>query len=108
MSDDPTVRILAAIERLVSDIRAQGAELKALRSDVTSLGSEVAKRIDRLQDAVRAQRELEVGKLDAGERAERIALGASDEARIIGEQVNAMIRQIQHLQREVQRLAGGA
>jgi len=122
MSDDPTVRILAAIDRVAADVKAQGAELKAqgteltalrsdltaLRSDVISLRVDVMDRIDRLQDAFNAQREADVVNFGAAERAERIALGTREEVRVMGEQVNAMVRQIQRLQTDVHHLKGGA
>jgi hypothetical protein len=129
MHDDPSARILAAIERLASDVQAQGAELNARsaepkaqrtelkaqragltgrRSDVISLRIDVMGRIDRLQDAFNARREADVVNFGTAERAERIALGTRDEGRRLCEQMNAMVRQIQRLQTDAHQLKVGA
>ncbi len=42
--------------------------------------------------------------MGSGERAERIARGASEETRLLGEIVTTQIRQIQRLQSEVRQL----
>lgn len=55
-------------------------------------------RMDRLQDALTSQKEAGIVNFGAAERAERIAKGTSDEVRTMGEQLNAMVRQIRHLE----------
>ena len=63
-------------------------------------------RMDRLQETLVIQREADVVNYGAAERAERIAKGASDEGRILGEQLNALVRQVRRLEDEVRHLRG--
>ena len=67
---------------------------------------DVMARIDRLQDALTAQRDDAAVNFGAAERAEKIALGVREEVRAMGGQVNAMVRQIQRLQSELRQLKG--
>ena len=96
MSDERDARILAALEQLRDDLAGQ---LVQLRADVMA-------RIDRLQDALAAQRDADAVNFGAAERAEKIALRAREEVRAMGGQVNAMVRQIQRLQSKVRQLKG--
>ncbi len=69
--------------------------------------ADVMERIDRLQqDALTAQRDDDVVNFGAAERAEKIALGVREEVRAMGDQINAMVRQVQRLQSEVRELKG--
>ena len=69
--------------------------------------ADVMERIDRLQQvALTAQRDDDVVNFGAAERPEKIALGVREEVRAMGDQVNAMVRQIQRLQTEVRQLRG--
>lgn len=92
---DVTLETLAALVQRV--IEGQDR----LRSDLMA-------RMDRLQDALTAQHDADVVNYGAAERAERIAQSAREEVRALGEQVGAMVRQIQRLQSEVRQLRGEA
>jgi len=92
MSDDPIARILAAIERL-------DAGQDRLRGDLMA-------RMDRLQDALTLQHDDVTVNMGAAERAERIARGASEETRALGEIVTVQTRQIQRLQSDIRQLKG--
>ena len=99
MSDDPTARILAAIDKVSVD-------LTQLRGDLTQLRVDLMARMDRLQDQLALQQDADIVNHGAAERAERIAMGASAEVRAMGEQVSGMVRQIQRLQTDVRQLKG--
>ena len=108
MSDDPTARILAALERLAAgqdrlraDFDKRGGEIDRLRGDLMA-------RMDRLQDAITLQHDDVIVSMGAAERAERIARGASEETRALGEIVTVQTRQIQRLQSDIRQLKGGA
>jgi flagellar hook-associated protein FlgK len=99
MSDDPTARILSALERLV-----QGQA--KLDSDVTRLRSDLMARMDRIQNAITAIRDdiaVNFGTADAVRRAND---NTRDELRALVEQVNSMVRQINRLQTDVRTLKG--
>ena len=63
-------------------------------------------RMDRLQDAITLQRDENIVHLGAGERAEKIALGTREEVRVMGEQINIMIRQIRRLDEGLREIRG--
>lgn len=90
---------------------AQDEVLSRFRADlVEELGrtrSALMARMDRLQEALVSQHEADVVNFGAAERAERIAKGAVDEGRILGEQFNALVRQVRRLEEEVRTLRGG-
>ncbi len=106
---------IAAIETRIAAIEtrmdAQDETLGRFRADlVDELGrtrSVLMARMDRLQDALVSQHEADVVNFGAAERAERIAKGAVDEGRILGEQFNALVRQVRRLEEEVRILRGG-
>jgi methyl-accepting chemotaxis protein len=131
MSDDPTGRILAAIEAVRSDLAQTSAALTAeianLAQTSTALKAEMANlaqmtsalaadlvktraalmaRMDRLQNELTLRNEDAMVNMGAAERAERIAKAASDEVRAMGDMVTTMARQIQRLQTEVRQLRG--
>jgi hypothetical protein len=83
VSDDPTARILAAIE--------------SVRTEVTTLRADMMARLDRLQDRLTTQREAAVVNFGAAERAERIAKATREDVQTMGEQINALIRQVRTL-----------
>ena len=97
MNDDPTMRILAAIEGVRS-------EVADLRSEVASLRVDVMSRIDRLQDRLTTQHEAEVVNLGVAERAERIAKTTEDNVRTMGEQISALVRMVHTLSGRVDHL----
>jgi len=106
---------IAAVETRIAAIEtrmdAQDETLGRFRADlVDELGrtrSVLMARMDRLQDALVSQHEADVVNFGAAERAERIAKGAVDEGRILGEQFNALVRQVRRLEEEVRILRGG-
>ncbi len=106
---------IAAMETRIAAIEtrmdAQDETLGRFRADlVDELGrtrSVLMARMDRLQDALVSQHEADVVNFGAAERAERIAKGAVDEGRILGEQFNALVRQVRRLEEEVRILRGG-
>ena len=113
MSDDVTARILAVLEKLESGQEQLRNGLEQLSNGQEQLSAELTRtradlmaRMDRLEDKFTAQREGEVVNLGISERAERIAKGAQDEVRIMGEQVNAMFRQIRRLESDIRHLRG--
>ena len=89
----------------------QDEVLGRFRTDlVEELGrtrSALMARMDRLQEAPVSQHEADVVNFGAAERAERITKGAVDEGRILGEQFNALVRQVRRLEEEVRTLRGG-
>ena len=119
MSDDPTARVLAAIEALREEVatRTDVAQLRTdLRVDVVALQTELASvradvmgRVDRLQGRLAAEPEGAVS-VGAAERAERLARDARDEMRrevaTLVEQVGALLRQNQALAARLDRLEG--
>ena len=119
MSDDPTARVLAAIEALREEVatRTDVAQLRTdLRVDVVALQTELASvradvmgRVDRLQGRLAAEPEGAVS-VGAAERAERLAQDARDEMRrevaTLVEQVGALLRQSQALAARLDRLEG--
>jgi len=106
---------IAAMETRIAAMEtrmdAQDETLGRFRADlVDELGrtrSVLMARMDRLQDALVSQHEADVVNFGAAERAERIAKGAVDEGRILGEQFNALVRQVRRLEEEVRILRGG-
>jgi hypothetical protein len=90
MSDDPTTRILAAIGEL--------------RSEVAAFCAEVVARIDRLQDGPTAPTESGIVNASAADRAERIAKAAHDEAMLMREQINSLVRQLRNLSGRIDRI----
>ena len=98
------------LDSLESRLDGQNDTLARFRTDlVDELGrtrSALMARMDRLQEALVTQREADVVNYGAAERAERIAKGASDEGRILGEQLNALVRQVRRLEEEVRNLRG--
>jgi uncharacterized protein (UPF0335 family) len=124
MSDDVTARILVVLEKLesgqeqlrngleqfsadlITRIERLESGLEQLSAELTRTRADLMARMDRLEGKFTAQREGEVVNLGISERAERIAKGAQDEVRIMGEQVNAMFRQIRRLEAEVRQLRG--
>jgi uncharacterized protein (UPF0335 family) len=111
MSDDVVSRILATVERLESGQEQLRADLLArverLEGELVQTRADLMARMDRLQDVLTAEHEGEIVTLGVAERAERIAKAAQDEVRLMGEQLNAMIRQIRRLQSDVETLRGG-
>jgi len=108
------MRIAAMETRIAAmEVRmdAQDETLGRFRADlVDELGrtrSVLMARMDRLQDALISQHEADVVNFGAAERAERIAKGAADEGRILGEQFNALVRQVRRLAEEMRILRGG-
>jgi uncharacterized coiled-coil protein SlyX len=110
MSDDPTSRILAAIEGMRADLTAHMARIDRRQDDLTArmdrLGADLMARMDRLQDELTLRSEDATVNLGTVGRAERIAKAAQDEVRAFGDMVTAMARQIQRLQTEVRNLKG--
>lgn len=110
MSDNTNALILAALDSLRAGQANLEGGLANLRVELTGrldrLQADIMARIDRLQDTLTGEQEANVVNFGAAERAERIAKGAQGEVRAIGDQVNAMIRQIQRLQSEVRQLKG--
>jgi len=122
MSENSNTPILAALERLENgqtqihvDLMArmdvQDEILARFRIDlIEELGrtrSALMARMDRLQEALVRQHEDDTVNFGAAERAERIAKGAVDEGRILGEQFNALVRQVRRLEEDIRTLRGG-
>ena len=115
MSDDPILAALARLEAgqtgLRDDLVAVRAEIGHLRTGfLEELGATRAalmERIDRLQHAADLIKEDIVVNYGASDRVERIAKGASDETRALGEIVRVMQRQIQQLRTDVEQLRDG-
>jgi len=133
MSENSNTPILAALERLENgqtqihvDLMARMdrlAKVTETRMDVQDeilarfridlieeLGrtrSALMARMDRLQEALVRQHEDDTVNFGAAERAERIAKGAVDEGRILGEQFNALVRQVRRLEEDIRTLRGG-
>jgi hypothetical protein len=63
-------------------------------------------RLDRMQEDLTRRLDAEVVNFGAAEHAERIARGALDEVRALGEQVNALTRLLRRLEAEVRSLRG--
>jgi|SRR6185437_12717944 len=106
MSDDVNARILSALDSLRAGQAKLEAGLAMLEEGQARLRLDLMARIDRLQDTLTAEQEANVVNFGAAERAEKIAKGVQGEVRAIGDQVNAMIRQIQRLQTDVRHLKG--
>jgi len=89
----------------------QDEVLARFRADlVDELGrtrSALMARMDRLQETLVRQQEDDVVNFGAADRAERIAKGAVDEGRILGEQFNALVRKVRSLEEEIRILRGG-
>ncbi len=133
MSENSSTPILAALERLENgqaqmrvDLMArmdqlarttetrmdiQDEVLARFRADlVDELGrtrSALMARMDRLQETLVRQQEDDVVNFGAADRAERIAKGAVDEGRILGEQFNALVRKVRSIEEEIRILRGG-
>ena len=78
----------------------------ALRGELIQTRADLMSRLDRLQDAFTEEKEGRVVNFGAGERAERIAKAASDETRLLGEQVTALTRLVHRLQSSLDALRG--
>ena len=104
-------RLQDAVAAMQTRMDTQDEVLSRFRTDlVEELGrtrSALMARMDRLQEALVVQHEAEVVNFGAAERAERIAKGAIDEGRILGEQFNALVRKVRRLEEEVRTLRGG-
>ena len=111
MSDDPTARILAAIEALRGDMGQLRADMIArtdgLRADMGRLRVDVMGRIDRLQNSFSSMQQDITVNFAASDRVERAARNATDETRALADQVNAMERQIRLLGARVTELENG-
>jgi hypothetical protein len=92
MSDDPSQRILDALDRL------EAGQAK-MRTDIVA-------RIDRVQHIVEMTRDDIVVNFGNTDRVERIANGAVDDMRATTEILRVMQRQIMRLQTDVQQLRG--
>jgi recombinational DNA repair ATPase RecF len=118
MSDDPTDRILAAIESLRDALTADLVQtrnalmahleqrLAALAADLVQTRAALMARMDRLQNELTLRTEDTIVSMGSADRAERIAKAAADEVRAMGDMVTAMARQIQRLQTDVRQLKG--
>jgi len=108
---DAVAAVETRIAAMETRMDAQDETLGRFRADlVDELGrtrNVFMARMDRLQDALVSQHEADVVNFGAAERAERIAKGAVDEGRILGEQFNALVRQVRRLEEEVRILRGG-
>ena len=104
-------RLQDAVAAMQTRMDTQDEVLSRFRTDlVEELGrtrSALMARMDRLQEALVSQHEADVVNFGAAERAERIAKGAIDEGRILGEQFNALVRKVRRLEEEVRTLRGG-
>jgi hypothetical protein len=74
----------------------------------TQIRLDLMERMDRIQNDVRLLRDDITVNYAAGERSERLARGASEEVRLMAEQLSGMRRQIHNLQVEVRALRGNA
>ena len=122
MSDDPTTRILAAVDVLGSNLELLRGEVGGLREEVGGLRGEVGGlrgdvirfraeimgRIDRLQDAVSSVRDDGIVNFARADRVESIARESADQVRAMGVELSGMHRQIQRLQSDVRGLRGEA
>jgi hypothetical protein len=100
MTDDQTHRILATLDRLE-------AGQEGLRTGQDRLRADLMERMDRLQHAVDLVRDDITVNYGSSDNALRIAKGASDEVRGLGEILTTMRRQITRLQTDVEQLRGG-
>ncbi len=81
-------------------------QLRLIRGDLGQLRADLMARLDRLQDALTAQRDADLVNYGAVERVERIARAASEETRALAEQVGAMVRQIRRLETDMREVKG--
>ena len=102
--------IPAVVGQTYAEITPFGSEITQVRADVMSL-------LDRLQDTVTATGDDDTGNFGAAERAERIACNSREEVRgrsdtlnalvrAQGEQINALVRQVKHLQSDLHGIRG--
>jgi peptidoglycan hydrolase CwlO-like protein len=79
---------------------------KGLREDQTALRVGLMARMDRLQDTLTSIRDDIIVNMGRADRAHEAADSTRAELRALGEQVNAMTRQITRLQTQVRELRG--
>jgi hypothetical protein len=106
MSDDPADRILAAIAAVREEVGQLRAGM-ATREGLAQLHADLMERLGRLQEDLTRRLDTEIVNYGAAEQAERIARGASDEARALGEQVHALVRMVRRLESEVRQMREG-
>jgi chromosome segregation ATPase len=132
LSDDPTARILAAIDQLRGDVNALRGDMTILRGEVGTLRDDlsalreemtdrtnrlradmdrlrvdVMERMDRLQNGFTLIKEEITVSDVANDRVERMVRNATDETRALAEQVTAMGRQIRLLSARIDDIERG-
>ena len=101
MSGDDIQHILAALARLETKVDRLETRQDKTRADIME-------RIDRLQHTADQTRNEIVVNFGNTDRVERMARGATDEARINVDIMRVMQRQIMQLQTDVDQLKGAA
>lgn len=105
MSDDPIANILATLNRLESVQLRMSTEM-ATRQDLVYLRVETMRKLDQLQDSVTAIRNDIAVNYASVDHARVVNNNTRDELRALTDTVSGMLKQIQHLQSEVQELKG--
>jgi phage shock protein A len=106
MSDDPLATILAAVTELREGLARLERNQEKLERGHERLRVDLMARMDRLDNAITAIRDDITVNMARADRAHEVADSTRSELRLLGEQVNAMERQIQRLQTDVRQIKG--
>jgi hypothetical protein len=102
-------RVAGAEERLTDLFRGElRGEAERLRAEAARERGAIMGRLEEITNALTEMREASVVDFGAAERSERVARGAEGYARALGDQVNALVRDVRRLQSQVRELRGGA